>query len=274
MNTEKIPEIDIGSNPIAIIADTHSNLEALEAVLADIAEKEIEVIVMAGDVVGYGPDPIACIDRVMGLNIVISGNHDYAISTPAGVREQLDHGLPYESGLGNLGRINRADPRYMKFLESLPKQALVHTDAFDLDVVHGSPRKIHEYLFPPIKGHEHDYKPDLITEIISGLQRSCVVGHTHIPAVLFNGGFFVPTDADNEYEIPAAEPVIINPGAVGQPRDNDYRASYAVLQGNKLTFHRVDYDLIKTCERIKESMDIYFRAGIQDMACMLLGEHL
>ncbi|QDV27048.1 metallophosphoesterase family protein [Aureliella helgolandensis] len=231
----------------ALISDIHGNLEALTAVLADIQSKNVERIVCLGDIVGYGPNPCQCLDQIMQKSaLTILGNHDQAaLFDPEGfnpvalraiywTRDELDRGP------GPAAAINRR----WDFLSELPKS---HLEG-DILYVHGSPRDAtNEYVFP-----ETIYDQARMKVLFDRVPRLSFQGHTHMPGVFTTEGEFIPPE-DCDYKFPLSEEkLMINVGSVGQPRDEDPRSCYAILddQQNVVEFFRVDYDIEKTIEKI------------------------
>lgn len=227
---------------IAIISDIHGNLQALEAVLADISALGIQRIFCLGDVVGYGPNPRECIDRVRGFELCLLGNHDNgALFDPDGfsagaeraifwTRQQLeDSGIP--------GARDRWD-----FLARLPRTSRQDDFLF----VHGSPRSpLNEYVFP-----EDVYNQRKLERIFALIGRYCFQGHTHVPGVFTESlRFYSPRDIGDRYEL-GQEKVMVNVGSVGQPRDGDPRSCYLVLDGRSIQFRRIEYDVQETRRRI------------------------
>lgn len=247
----------------ALISDIHGNLEALDAVLADIKNKGITEIYCLGDIIGYGPNPRECIDRVMSCRLCLLGNHDQgALFDPEGfnpgaeraifwTREQLEKGDPQ----GNEQR--------WEFLGELPR---FHREG-DLLYVHGSARNpLNEYVFP-----EDIYNQRKMERIFALVPKHCFQGHTHVPGVFTESlKFFRPEDLDFQYEL-RDEKVLVNVGSVGQPRNGDWRSSYVILDdggdtsggknGNegrpvKVLFQRVEYDIDTTVQKIYNIPDL------------------
>jgi diadenosine tetraphosphatase ApaH/serine/threonine PP2A family protein phosphatase len=241
----------------AFISDIHANLEALDAVLADIRRRGIGDVFCLGDLVGYGPDPVACVDRIMeSARAAIRGNHDEAIiRAPIGFN-------PVARGAIEWTR-DRLQPRFWRpgsrrrweFLRSLPLQ--YEWNGFLL--VHGSPRDpTSEYimdrdiLFGP---------PDMFQEIFARFETVCLVGHTHIPGVFFPDPRFRPQrDLDRPVPFEGTK-MVINVGSVGQPRDHDPRASYVTFEGDAFHFHRVEYDFEATRRKIRAIPQLDPRLG-------------
>jgi predicted phosphodiesterase len=231
----------------AIVSDIHGNLEALDAVLADIQAQQIDEIYCLGDVIGYGPNPRECIDRVLEFKLCVLGNHDQgALFDPEGfssgaeraifwTREQLECAEHNgDQGQQNLRRWN--------FLCELPR---THREG-NVMYVHGSARNpLNEYVFP-----EDIYNSRKMEKIFSMIQGQCFQGHTHVPGVFTaDGKFHCPADLGNRYNL-GGEKAMINVGSVGQPRDADPRASYVVLDGELVEFRRVEYPVEETIKKI------------------------
>lgn len=231
----------------ALISDIHGNLEALTAVMADISKRQVDRIVCLGDIVGYGPNPCQCLDIVMKhCNLTILGNHDQAaLFDPDGfnpvalraiywTRDELDRGI---------GGTNSVNKRW-DFISELPK---LNRDG-NILYVHGSPRDpTDEYVFPETIYDEHRMR--LLFDRVEWLSFQ---GHTHMPGVFTTEMDFLTPDRCN-YRYPLTEhKIMINVGSVGQPRDDDRRSCYAILDTtlSHIEFHRVEYDVDKTAEKI------------------------
>ncbi len=230
----------------ALISDIHSNLEAFQAVLADIQEQGIEEIFCLGDIVGYGPNPRECIDLAMKCRGCLLGNHDQgALFDPEGFNSGAERAIFWtrvqlESSNGD----QAAEDGRWDFLGELPRN---HQDG-DLLFVHGSARNpLNEYVFP-----EDIYNKRKLEKIFALIRKHAFQGHTHVPGVFtedFN--FLSPDEIEYRYELPDQK-VMINIGSVGQPRDGDSRSCYVVLDEGDQTVHfrRVEYPLEKTIEKI------------------------
>lgn len=243
----------------ALISDLHSNLAALEAVFADIDAQGIQTVYCLGDVVGYGPQPAECADLVMQrVEVTLKGNHDEALIHGAHcfgnhakealewTRGQLEPGLL--SGLKTRRR--------WKYLSSLPLKHFVGADM----LVHGSPRDpTMEYLLPTDLDDRAKYEA-----VFEGFDRLLFVGHTHLPGVLTDRfEFYVARDLDNTWSFPdlCDGQAVINVGSVGQPRDDDPRACYAVVDGDTVRWRRVEYDIAATVAKIEAIEQIHPRLG-------------
>ena len=228
----------------AIVSDIHGNLEALEAVLADIANHGITEIYSLGDVIGYGPNPRQCIDKVMEFDVCILGNHDQgALFDPEGFSSGAEHALFWtRQQLESPGDDPEQNERRWDFLLELPRN---HREN-GLMFVHGSARNpLSEYVFP-----EDVYNARKIERIFSLIQGHCFQGHTHVPGVFTEDGrFHSPGEMDSVFEL-GSRKTMINVGSVGQPRDHDPRACYVLLEDRRVTFRRVEYPLETTVAKI------------------------
>ncbi|TWU35298.1 phosphodiesterase [Novipirellula aureliae] len=231
----------------ALISDIHGNYGALTAVLADIQSMQCDEIYCLGDIIGYGPSPCECLDAVMSqAKMTILGNHDQAaLFDPEGfnpmalqaiywTRDQLDNGP------GSAEQINAR----WDFLGELPRQI----DEGEFRFVHGSPRDpTNEYVFP-----EYVFDTRKMEILFGKIEQYCFMGHTHLPGVFTTECEFVmPSECDHVYQLDKAK-AMINVGSVGQPRDEDNRACYVILDtdAKTVTFRRVEYDIDSVAEKI------------------------
>ena len=208
----------------ALISDIHGNLEALEVVLEDIKAQGIEEIFCLGDIIGYGPNPRECIDRVMGnCQITLLGNHDQgAMFDPDGFNIGAERAIFWtREQLENPSDRSNNEKRW-EFLGMLPRSHRQDSFLF----VHGSPRNpLSEYIFP-----EDIYNHRKMERLFQLVEKYCFQGHTHVPGVFTEGyQFYAPEEIDNEYTLGEGK-VMINVGSVGQPRDGDPRACYVILE--------------------------------------------
>jgi predicted phosphodiesterase len=232
----------------AIISDIHANLEALEAVLADIKSQGITEVYCLGDIIGYGPNPNECIDRVYSCQLCLLGNHDQAaLFDPEGFNASAERAVFWTRRQLETGSGPAADKRW-EFLGELPR---THKEPKFL-FVHGSARNpLNEYVFP-----EDIYNQRKMERIFSLVEQYCFQGHTHIPGVFTEDlNFLAPEEIDFKYEL-GSKKVLVNVGSVGQPRNGDPRSSYVVLDGNIVNFKRVDYDFNKTAQKIYDIPDL------------------
>jgi diadenosine tetraphosphatase ApaH/serine/threonine PP2A family protein phosphatase len=236
---------------IAVISDIHSNREALDAVLAHIDAQGLSTIYCLGDVVGYGPEPEYCVDRVRErCQLCLMGNHDEAL-----FRDASDFN-PHARGAIEYTR-QRMEPSWYsssdkkarwRYLKELP---LLHEEGRYL-FVHGSPREpVREYVLST----DGFLNPPKLRAIFERFDDVCVAGHTHHPGVHDESLQFTGlSGADTlTLELPADQKFFVNVGSVGQPRDSDNRACYAVLEDSRVTWHRVPYDFQATAEKILQT---------------------
>jgi len=222
---------------ILVMSDIHANLTALEAVLADAGD--VDGIWCLGDLVGYGPDPEECITRIRKLPnlICLIGNHD------AAVMGQLDQeAFNREANQSVNWTREQLSEASLTYLEGL----CTRIETMGVTLSHGSPRNpIWEYLLD---------LSTVLTNFSFFRTRVCLVGHTHIPVLYVHNGngtvdWSVP-QANVAIDIPSR--AILNPGSVGQPRDRDPRAAYAIYtpEDHKWEARRVSYDFPAVQERI------------------------
>jgi predicted phosphodiesterase len=226
---------------VLIISDIHANLVALEAVLAD-AVGRYEAVWCLGDLVGYGPNPNECVALVRGLPglVCLVGNHDKAV---LGEIDMNVFNGDARAAIAWTQNVGTAD--MLAYLRDLPAQVL----RGDYTLVHGSPRQpVWEYILDRYIALENF--PLFGTPY-------CLVGHTHMPVIYKQTGLNgdVREESPN-YSGPRAlrgERLIVNPGSVGQPRDNNPDAAYALLDTETDTweYRRVAYDLFATQSRMR-----------------------
>jgi putative phosphoesterase len=211
---------------VAVITDIHGNLAALEATLDWLDQEGIERVYCGGDLVGYGayPNEVCALIEDRGIP-TIYGNYDYAIA-----RDLDDCGCAYidahDRELGQLSvtwTLEHTDQRAKDFMRELPFDLRFDVGEVAVHLVHGSPRKVNEYLF-------EDKPASLYERLAAGEEAQALVfGHTHKPWVHEYGGV-----------------LFVNCGSVGKPKDGDPRAGFAILQdvGGRLdvTIQRVEYD--------------------------------
>lgn len=198
---------------ILLLADIHANWVALSAI-----RETFDVCLFLGDLVEYGTDPVPCIDWVRShAHMAVRGNHDH--STAQRVTTSSGAGCRRLAAATRAQHSSVLTPTHHKFLARLPVTTTTNLDGKSFYLVHATPRDpMDEYL-----GHE----PQAWAQRLNGITADFVcVGHTHVPMDLDLGGKRV-----------------INPGSVGQPRDGDPRAAYAVIENGEVSFRRVEYDI-------------------------------
>lgn len=235
---------------VLIVSDIHSNYVALETVLND-AHGAFDIVWNLGDTIGYGPRPNECMARMLDLDaVMIAGNHDLACigSNKVNINE-----FNIDAKRANIWNGKQLNPAYAEYLAALP----VYRDMSEqYYMVHGSPRDpVWEYLWQPVQAdlnwaylQAHQYP-----------QHVCFIGHSHLQ-------IYLVTSADGHTLGPLrpqpgttvtfkpSERYFVNPGSVGQPRDSDPTAAYAILDtdAHQLTFKRVAYDIAQTQRQMLE----------------------
>jgi predicted phosphodiesterase len=236
---------------ILVLSDIHANLTSLDAVLSDAGE--VDAVWCLGDLVGYGPDPNEVIERVRGLPglLCLIGNHDQAAMGIIPL-SRFNH----DAGAAAAWTMEALGPENLGYLRSLPSKITFE----DFTLAHGSPRQpVWEYIL------------DLQTAEVnfdSFTTDYCLIGHSHLPVI------FQRQEADGRAKLAAVAwgekmdlrpRMILNPGSVGQPRDMDPRAAYAMLDlaGKTWEPRRVDYDISQVQERM-------LRAGLPERQAIRL----
>jgi len=243
----------------AIISDIHSNLEAFEAVLRDIESQEITEIYCLGDLVGYGPNPIECIDRMRALaTVCLLGNHDQAtLFDPEGFNNSAERAIFWTREQLENFHLAEANERW-DFLNELPR--IVREDNFMY--IHGSSRNpLNEYVF-----QDDVYNERKMDRLFALIPKYAFQGHTHVPGVFTESReFFSPSDLGGRFTL-GAKKTMVNVGSVGQPRDRDPRACYVVLEDMTLSFRRVEYPLEETIQKINAvpDLDNYLGARLRE----------
>lgn len=235
---------------IGILGDIHSNLEALTAVVAAMREEGVDEWVQVGDLVGYGPEPQPCIDLVRELGCTVClGNHDAAVL-----------GLLDTTYFNNFARAaiewtkGQLRPQDMAYLRNLP--LVVHRDIYT--VVHGTLHMPEQfgYVISPVEA---------LDSLALQEKLLCFVGHSHVPAIYMQRDgdpreLAVVYQPEAEARISGYRRVLMNVGSVGQPRDEDPRAAYAIVDTDEMVarIRRVAYDIPGVQRKIR-------RAGLPEM---------
>ncbi|HEX2689158.1 MAG TPA: metallophosphoesterase family protein [Kofleriaceae bacterium] len=261
----------------AVLSDVHGNLEALEAVLADAEAQKVDKIAVLGDVIDYGPDPVACLSRVSAAaEVWLVGNHEEEAVVASGEQE--------ESGVLAWSQPLLAESPVW---QAVRKKIEADGAPAHASQIHGAIHFVHasaarptiQYVWP---AHEIQYVvfnhhiDDRLTQFLGEFQTDHGFnGHTHVPAMLTryahrnvldpyegcrrhhvhtfvgpNAIFFVPEAPCTVREIGAVK-MAVNVGSVGQPRRlGDNRASYVIYDGSDLAFRRVDYEWMRTASKL------------------------
>lgn len=223
---------------IAVISDIHGNLEALEAVLEDAQRRHADTIVCLGDVVGYGADPNACVARVRSVaKATVLGNHDAAAINPSlaenfndVAREAIDWTR------------KQLSPENLSFLETLPLEHVFD----DLRFVHASPVE-------PSAWHYILTEQEAWNAFEACPEPVCFVGHSHVPLRVLIVDGRLEVAGEEVVRIGEDDRALINVGSVGQPRDGDWRASYALYdpRERRVVARRIEYDLPAASDKIR-----------------------
>jgi putative phosphoesterase len=221
---------------LAVFSDIHSNLHALQAVLADIERLQADQIYCLGDLVGYGAFPNEVIETIRSRGIpTIMGNYDDGVGF-----DKDDCGCAYTyPEMRRLGDISLMWTREhvtienKAFLRSLLPDIRLESEGKRVLLVHGSPRRINEYLY-------EDRAQGSLERIARSVEAEAMVfGHTHLPYIKVVAGV-----------------LFVNDGSVGKPKDGDTRAAYAMMDvGNEITatIHRVSYDVPAAASAVRAS---------------------
>ncbi len=231
---------------LAVFSDIHANLEALNAVLTDLKSQFPEVIeyYCPGDLVGYGPDPNEVINRILiekRLTVVTKGNHDHLAGLgldPVNLNKYITkfNKFAIEAMKWQLKTLNDEEKTFLYQLPS-SRTCTHQTNNTRIAIIHGSPEyPLDEYIFPNSPQQKNLFPFMELVDL--GI---LILGHTHIPFI----DLARSEDLDKNL-------LMLNPGSVGQPRDRNPKASYAVIdvENLKAEIIRVDYDIEKVQEKI------------------------
>ncbi|MFO7973924.1 MAG: metallophosphoesterase family protein [Candidatus Hydrogenedentota bacterium] len=225
----------------AIISDIHGNLEALEVVLAYIDEQEISHTICLGDVVGYGASPDECVSLIRSRGIpTIMGNHDAVAcgrEEPWGFNELALSAVMWTS--------ERLSPENIEWLKGLPPSLAYESFL----AVHATPEEsAWDYLF--------SWQETLpyIADLREKNYRVCFFGHTHCPGIFADDGLYA-LDEDSRFTLDPEKVYMINPGSVGQPRDENARASFGIFDTESEDYElvRLEYDVDLSAQRIRDA---------------------
>lgn len=227
-----------------VLADVHANLPALEAILGAAGAAGADSYLFVGDAVGYGPHPAECIARIaeLGDAILLRGNHDHAVAS-----------AEFDVGMAGVARHCAEWTRSVLSEEALAWLAALPVDHIEAGwmAVHGAPRDPRRFF---AYVYELTYE-DNLRHLAQQRMPVCFYGHTHVQlayATLAGGPAKVsPTSS---LDISGRGPVLVNPGSVGQPRDGDPRAAFALWdrRASAVSFHRVVYDVDRTLRDLRD----------------------
>ena len=219
-----------------VLSDIHANMEAFEAVLAAAQALSYDRILILGDLVGYGADPNAVVEKVRALrpHALIRGNHD-----------KVGSGLESPEGFNAVARsairwtYDTLTPENRDWLAALPAGPVVVDDL--LEICHGTPFDEDAYVFDDL---------DALRSLHAAERPVCLFGHTHVQVgYTLTGNLFTLATIDDSrpltIELPEDGRHLVNPGSVGQPRDGDPRAAYAIADTSRrdVVIYRTEYDI-------------------------------
>lgn len=227
---------------VLFFSDVHGNLEAIEAVLADASKRGFDRVICLGDIVGYGADPEGCVSLVSALSqcAAVLGNHDAAVIDPRG---RGDLNPVAQAGVDYSRRMLCA--KSVDYLRTLP----LLIDSRGVFVAsHASPQQPQEwrYILEP---------PEARAALRATRRPVAFIGHTHFPLIHDALGRSAPAPVGKPLAIRPGERYIVNVGSVGQPRDGNARAAYAIFDESDRTvrFFRVEYDVDTAARKILDA---------------------
>jgi predicted phosphodiesterase len=228
---------------LLILSDIHANVDAMDAVMAAAPRATWDRALVLGDLVGYGAEPNAVVERVLSLDplSVIRGNHDKAA---CGLTDGSD--FNHIARTAALWTQEALTPENRAYLERLPAGPISIDDT--LEICHGAPFDEDHYIFDV---------PDASRALDAAARPLCLFGHTHVPVVYQRDakgdmGLLPPDVEEVQLELEPSVRYLVNPGSVGQPRNGDPRAAYAIYDGDLrvLTLRRVEYPVAEAQRRI------------------------
>ena len=225
---------------LAVISDIHANLEALEAIMRDIELQQADKIVCLGDTIGYGADPIPCLEAVeTRCETRLMGNHEYAVlgKLPS---QQINRTAKIALNWTQ----NQLQDNVMSRIADLPMTAAMG----DLFFVHASPWEPTRWRYVLSPGEaEAAFK--------NFDQRICFNGHSHLPMIFALADNQIRVKTGHGFQPNEDTRYIVNVGSVGQPRDNDPRACYVVFDTaeDEVIYRRVDYDIAKAQHKMRQA---------------------
>ena len=242
-----------------ILTDIHANLEALDACLTDAKARGYDATLVLGDLVGYGPDPNEVVERVLALKplAMVRGNHD-----------KVACGLEQAEGFNAVARsaakwtLDILTPKNREWLADLPEGPTIVDDL--VEICHGSPFDEDAYIFDEL---------DAVRALKVSTRPLCLFGHTHYPVTFeLSAEAFdtVGPAAASEALLPLKRGAkyLVNPGSVGQPRDGDARAAYAIVDTNGNSTPRVE--LLRLKYPVEETQTKIIAAGLPEVLAQRL----
>lgn len=224
----------------AVLADIHSNWEALETALGHLKKQKIDEYWVLGDTIGYGANPNECFGwMIQNAQVALTGNHERAMVDP----EILEWFNPAARTAAEW-TAEALKPEYRQKIQELP---FLHINLF-ATMAHGSPDDPREFRylfsFDDARLSFHAFETPL-----------CFVGHTHVPSIFSEASESVRYLPPGTYELERNERYILNPGSLGQPRDRDPRLACGIFDDRQWTFEivRLEYDNQKAADKIRKA---------------------
>lgn len=236
----------------AIFGDIHANWEAFQAVLEHAQEQGCESYVCMGDIVGYNADPVACLEKVREMNCpIVKGNHDE--DSAREVSQGNTNPIAREAQQWTYNQLNEEQREWLlnlRYVRQVDKFTIVHSS-----------------LDQPQQWHYITTKFDAMASMAYQFTQLCFIGHSHVPQIYTRDTEVQLLEGVTEVTLEDTKKYLINVGAVGQPRDGDWRASYCVYDSSSktATLHRLEYDIATTQEKIRA-------AGLPDILATRLIE--
>lgn len=232
---------------IVVLSDIHGNYDALSAVLGRI--RDYDYLLVLGDLVDYGPEPERVIDALKSDALIVKGNHDHAVAfgVDCGCSEETHDVSVFTREKITLPRL---DKNQISFLSSLPSEMNLRAGDHSLKLVHGSPNNpLYGYVYPWNMKEALCPGSSRVRLLQEKIEKRCdlswdflLLGHTH-----------------HQFTSRLSSTLVMNPGSVGQPRDGDPRAAFALIEidGDELrvSHHRVKYDAEAVVRKIKELIE-------------------
>ncbi len=208
---------------ILVLSDIHANRTALEAI-----DESFDACVCLGDLVDYGTDPVPVVEwAIARTKIVVRGNHDHAVAQR--VRARGGRGFRELAGLTRPLMWDQLTPRHLKYLSRMPLTRKIELDGLRMYLVHATPRDpLDEYVTTGAEGWTAHLQSLVDVDLL-------LTGHTHVQGL---------------FETAAGR--VLNPGSVGQPRDGDPRAAYAIIDNGRIELKRVSYDIDLAVARMRD----------------------
>jgi diadenosine tetraphosphatase ApaH/serine/threonine PP2A family protein phosphatase len=239
-----------------VLTDIHANLEALDAVLVDARARGYTKTLVLGDLVGYGADPNAVVERVQALApaAIVRGNHD-----------KVACGLEQADGFNAVAKsaarwtLDVLTPEYRQWLAALPEGPIDVDDT--VEICHGSPFDEDAYIFDEL---------DAVRALKVATRPLCLFGHTHYPITFeLSAEAFdsvgPATAGESQLDLKSGSKYLVNPGSVGQPRDGDPRAAYAIVDTDRRCV-----ELMRLKYSVEEAQTKVIRAGLPEVLAQRL----